>query len=75
MHKSQYKFAKKRNKCDVMIKSIITKTHHQWEKMVETIKESTKRETKLERERERVLTFFAMNHLEGIGERGGNKVK
>ena len=35
------------------------------------------RETELrrERERERVLTFFAMNHLEGIGERGGNKVK
>ena len=45
--------------------------------MVETIKESTKRETKLERERERerVLTFVAMNNLEGIGERGGNEVK
>ena len=41
--------------------------------MVETIKESTKRETKLERER--VLTFVAMNNLEGIGERGGNEVK
>ena len=44
-------------------------------KMVETIKKSTKRETKLERERERVLTFVAMNNLEGIGERGGNEVK
>ena len=28
-----------------------------------------------ERERERELTFFAMNNLEGIGERGGNEVK
>ena len=28
-----------------------------------------------ERERERVLTFVAMNNLEGIGERGGNEVK
>ena len=27
------------------------------------------------RERERELTFFAMNNLEGIGERGGNEVK
>ena len=27
------------------------------------------------RERERGLTFFAMNNLEGIGERGGNGVK
>ena len=47
--------------------------------MVEIIKESTKSETKLggerERERERVLTFFAMKNLEGIGERGGNEVK
>ena len=28
-----------------------------------------------ERERERGLTFFSMNNLEGIGERGGNGVK
>ena len=28
-----------------------------------------------ERERERELTSFAMNNLEGIGERGGNEVK
>ena len=56
-------------------------------KKVETIKESMKRETKLEREREReresvcvcvcvcVLIFFGMNNLEGIVERGGNEVK
>ena len=28
-----------------------------------------------ERERERELTFFVVNNLEGIGERGGNEVK
>ena len=47
-------------------------------KVVETIKNLKKKrskETKLERERERELTFFAMNNLEGIGERGGNEVK
>ena len=46
--------------------------------VVETIKNLKKKrskETKLERERERELTFFAMNNLEGIGERGGNEVK
>ena len=53
MHKSQYKFAKKRNKCDVTIKSIITKNIISGKKMLEIRKESTKRETKLERERER----------------------
>ena len=47
-------------------------------KVVETIKNLKKKrskETKLERERERELAFFAMNNLEGIGERGGNEVK
>ena len=53
MHKSLYKFFKKRNKCVVKIKSIIRKSTINGGKMVETIKESTKRETKLERERER----------------------
>ena len=47
------------------IKSIMTKSTISG-KMVETIEESTKRKTKLERERERVLTFFVMNNLEGI---------
>ena len=44
-------------------------------KKIETIKEFTKRETKWERERERVLIYFGMNNLEGIEERGGNEVK
>ena len=54
MHTSQYKFVKNRNICDVTIKSLITKSTISGKKNnVETIKESTKRETKLERERER----------------------
>ena len=57
MHKSQYKFVKKRNKCDLTIKSIITKNTISGKKKVETTKESTKRETNW-RERERVFTFF-----------------
>ena len=32
MHTSQYKFVKNKNKCDMTIKSIITKKHHKWEK-------------------------------------------
>ena len=38
-------------------------------------KKHQKRQNWRERERERELTFFAMNNLEGIGERGGNEVK
>ena len=32
MHTSQYKFVKNKNKCDVTIKSIITKNPRKWEK-------------------------------------------
>ena len=58
MHKSQYQFIKKINNCDVTIKSTITKrTISRKKKVVETIKTKkkkkiTKRETKLEKERE-----------------------
>ena len=40
MHKSQYKFTKKKNKCDVTIKSTITKRaiSRKKKKVVETIK-------------------------------------
>ena len=61
--------------CDVTIKSILTKSTISEKIKIDTIKESTKRETKLERERERVLTFFFMTNLKGIRERGGNEVK
>ena len=70
MHKSLYKFAKKRNKCDVTIKSKITING---KKVVETIKKFTKKEKKIgERES---IDLFAMNNLEGIWERGGKEVK
>ena len=49
MHKNLYKFFKKRNKCDVTNKSTITKITISEKKVVETIRKSTKRETKLER--------------------------
>ena len=69
MHKSLYKFAKKRNKCDVTIKSKITING---KKVVETIKKFTKKETKLERES---IDLFAMNNLEGMWERDRNELK
>ena len=78
MHKSLYKLAKKRNKCEVTIKSTITKGTIKGKKMcLKQLKKKSK-ERKLEREREREereLTFFVMNNLEGIWERGGNEVK
>ena len=43
MHKSRYKFAKKRNKCDVTIKSTITKIIINGKKKFETIKKFTKK--------------------------------
>ena len=54
MHKSQYKFTKKKNKCNVTIKSTITKiTISRKKKVVETIKKKPpKPKTKLEKERE-----------------------
>ena len=69
MHKGRYKFAKKRNKCDVTIKSTITKNNYERKKkrVVETIKKFTEKETKLEREKEREsIDLFAVNNLEGI---------
>ena len=62
MHKSQYKFTKKIKKCDVTIKSTITKiTISKKKKEVETIKKkkkATKNKNKIG-ERERVLTFLS----------------
>ena len=54
MHKSRYKLAKKRNRCEVTIKSTITKGTIRGKKNVfETIKKKIKREKIGERERER----------------------
>ena len=63
------------------IKSTITKRTIGGKKFLKQLKKKASKETRLEREREREwerereLTFFAMNNLEGIGERGGNEVK
>ena len=71
-----------RNKYNVTIKSIITKLSAiSWgNKWLKQYKNPPKEkqiwgEKERERERERVLTFFAINNLEGIGERGENEVK
>ena len=55
MHKSRYKFTKKINKCDVIIKSTITKRTISRKKKnwLKQLKKSTKtEEKKLEKERE-----------------------
>ena len=55
MHKSRYKFPKKRNNCEVTIKSTTTKGTIMGEKVVG--KKKASKETKLERERERIDLF------------------
>ena len=75
IHKIIYKFIKKRKKCDVTIKSTITKKTIIGKKISDwNNKKSTKRETKLGRERERLLASFVMGNLEGIEEWGGNEI-
>ena len=68
MHKNLYKFFKKRNKCDVTNKSTITKRTISEKKVVETIRKSTKRETKLER---KYCPFLLQTTWK---EKGGNEV-
>ena len=67
------------NKCEVTVKSTLTKRTIRGEKVVEKKKQQQqqhqKRQNWRERGRERELTFFVVNNLEGIGERGGNEVK
>ena len=72
MHKSLYKFAKKRNKCDVIIKSTIIKITINREKSSWNNKKNHQKKN-LERERE--YWHFFVNNLEWIWERGGNEVK
>ena len=80
MHKSRYNFFKKRNKCEVTIKSTITKRTISKEKSGwnKKKKKNASKETNLEREREREresIDLFVVNKLERIGKRGGNEVK
>ena len=72
MYKSRHNFFKKRNKCEVTIKSTITKRTIAGKKVVETIikKKCIKRNKFGEGEREREsIDLFVVNNLEGIGER------
>ena len=64
MHKSLYKFVKKRNKCDVTIKSTITKriiSGKKKKKEVETIKKIHQQRNKIG-EREREFDLFEINN-------------
>ena len=73
MHKSLYKFIKTRNKCNVTIKSTITKiTISGKNKWLKQYKKSIERETKLERERESI-DLFCYGQLER--NRGGVEMK
>ena len=54
MHKSRYKFVKKRNKCDVIIKYIKKKPLTEKKKQLKQYKKFTQKNNKIgERERER----------------------
>ena len=57
------------------IKSTITKRTIGGKKFLKQLKKKKHQKRQDWRERERELTFFAMNNLEGIGGRGGNEVK
>ena len=74
MHKSLYKFTKKINKCDVTIKSTITKITISRKKMVETIKKKPPKQKQNWRKRESI-DLFVVDNLEGIGEGDGNEVR
>ena len=75
MHKSLYNFSKKRNKCEVTIKSTITKKNYQQgKKGLKQLKKKKLQKNQIWRERESI-DLFAVNNLERIGERGGNEVK
>ena len=54
MHRSQYKFSKKRKKCDVSVKSTITKRIISRRKKVVVTTKNPPKEKQNQRERERV---------------------
>ena len=76
MHKSLYKFTKKINKCDVTIKSTITKiTISRKKKVVETIKKKSHQKQKQNWRKRESIDLFVVDNLEGIGEGDGNEVR
>ena len=68
MHKSLYKFTKKINKCDVIIKSTITKRtisrKKKWLKQFKKIYQNRKKKKWRKRES---IDLFVMDNLEGMG--------
>ena len=71
MHKSRNKFVKKRNKCEVTVKSTITKRTIRGEMVVETIIIKKKKNQKRQnwRERERIDLFCDEQLGRNMGER------
>ena len=75
MHKNLYKFTKTINKCDVTIKSKITKiTISRKKKVVETISKNPPKQKQNWRKRESI-DLFVVDNLEGIGEGDGNEIR
>ena len=69
MHKSLYKFTKKINKCDVIIKSTITKRtiSRKKKKVVETIKKNLPKQKEKKWRKRESIDLFVMDNLEGMG--------
>ena len=72
MYKSRYSCAKKRSKCDVTIRSSITKETINRKKVVETIKKNHQKINKIGEMESRL--FLVMDNLEEIRERCQNEV-
>ena len=72
MYKSRYNCAKKRSKCDVTIRSSITKETINRKKVVETIKKNNQKINKIGEMESRL--FLVMDNLEEIRERCQNEV-
>ena len=72
MYKSRYNCAKKRSKCDVTIRSTITKETINRKKVVEKIKKNHQKINKIGEMESRL--FLVMDNLEEIRERCQNEV-
>ena len=76
MHKNQYKFTKKINKCDVTIKSTITKiTISRKKKWLKQLKKKSQQKQNQNWRKRESIDLFVVDKLEGIGEGDGNEVR
>ena len=76
MHKSLYKFTKKINKCDVTIKSTITKiTISRKKKWLKQLKKKSHQKQNQNWRKRESIDLFVVDKLEGIGEGDGNEVR